>query len=53
VFGVVYTQRFPDAAPGLFKYCDVVNDIAMVEDDDRRFYKLSAYVNVLNDYWSA
>ena len=28
VFGAVYTQRFPDKAPGLFKYCEVVRDIA-------------------------
>ena len=28
VFGAVYTKRFPDKAPGLFKYCEVVRDIA-------------------------
>ena len=28
VFGAIYAQRFPEAAPGLFKYCEVVRDIA-------------------------
>ena len=28
VFGAVYTQRFPQSAPGMFKYCEVVRDIA-------------------------
>ena len=28
VFGTVYTQRFPHSAPGMFKYCEVVRDIA-------------------------
>ena len=28
VFGAVYTQRFPEVAPGMFKYCEVVRDIA-------------------------
>ena len=28
VFGAVYTQRFPEVAPGMFKYCEFVLDIA-------------------------
>ena len=28
VFGAVYTQRFPQSSPGMFKYCEVVRDIA-------------------------
>ena len=28
VFGAVYTQRFPEVAHGMFKYCEVVRDIA-------------------------
>ena len=28
VFGAVYTQRFPQSAPGMFKYCEAVQDIA-------------------------
>ena len=29
VFGAVYTQRFPHSAPGLFKYAEIVRDIAL------------------------
>ena len=29
LFGAIYTQRFPNAAPGMFKYCDIVCDIAV------------------------
>ena len=29
VFGATYTQRFSNSAPGLFKYCDIVRDIAV------------------------
>ena len=27
VSGAVYTQRFPEVAPGMFNYCEVVRDI--------------------------
>ena len=29
VFGAVYTQRFPHSPPGLFKYAEIVRDIAL------------------------
>ena len=29
VFGAVYTQRFPQSAPGIFKYAEIVRDIAL------------------------
>ena len=29
VFGAVYTRRFPDSAPGIFKYAEIVRDIAL------------------------
>ena len=28
-FWAIYSQRFPNSAPGMFKYCDIVRDIAV------------------------
>ena len=45
VFGAVYTQRFPEVAPGMFKYCEVVRDIVQTNEFTIVHYETLEHVN--------